>query len=101
MEKGPWVEQESSPEPISAKPRGVFFGVFLLQSTQNLTGGFAVILVLGKGITKEEVQRLKDMLRSEGHMVKEIGGAEERVLGIVGKMYRESEYYESLPGVEK
>ncbi|MGP8194132.1 MAG: hypothetical protein ACLQSW_00600, partial [Syntrophobacteraceae bacterium] len=72
-----------------------------MQSTENLTGGFAVILVLGKGTTKEEVQRLKDVLRSEGHMVKEIGGVEERVLGIVGKMYRESAYYESLPGVEK
>jgi 3-deoxy-7-phosphoheptulonate synthase len=72
-----------------------------LQSTENLTGGFAVILVLGKGTTKEEVQKLKDVLRSEGHMVKEIGGVEERVLGIVGKMYRESAYYESLPGVEK
>ncbi|MGP8089753.1 MAG: 3-deoxy-7-phosphoheptulonate synthase, partial [Syntrophobacteraceae bacterium] len=60
-----------------------------------------MILVLGKGTTKEEIQRLKDVLRSEGHMVKEIGGVEERVLGIVGKMYRESAYYESLPGVEK
>src|SRR5208283_2891547 len=66
-----------------------------------MTGGFAVILVLGKGTTKEEVERLKDVLRSEGHMVKDIGGVEERVLGIVGKMYRESAYYESLPGVEK
>ncbi len=34
-------------------------------------------------------------------MVKEIGGVEERVLGIVGKTPRESAYYESLPGVEK
>jgi 3-deoxy-7-phosphoheptulonate synthase len=66
-----------------------------------MTGGFAVILVLGKGTTKEEVERLKELLRSEGHMVKDIGGVEERVLGIVGKMYRESAYYESLPGVEK
>ncbi len=60
-----------------------------------------MILVLVKGITKEEVEKLKDLLRSEGHMVKEIGGVEERVLGIVGKMYRESAYYESLPGVER
>ena len=60
-----------------------------------------MILVLGKGTTKEEVERLKEILRSEGHMVKEIGGVEERVLGIVGTMYRETAYYESLPGVEK
>ena len=49
-----------------------------------------MILVLGKGITREEVERLKDVLRSEGHMVKDIGGVEERVLGIVGKTPRES-----------
>ena len=60
-----------------------------------------MILVLGKGITREEVERLKDVLRSEGHMVKDIGGVEERVLGIVGKTPRESAYYESLPGVER
>jgi 3-deoxy-7-phosphoheptulonate synthase len=34
-------------------------------------------------------------------MVKEIGGVEERVLGIVGNMYRETAYYESLPCVER
>ena len=60
-----------------------------------------MILVLGKGTTKEEEERLKEILRSEGHMVKEIGGVEERVLGIVGNMYRETAYYESLPGVER
>ena len=60
-----------------------------------------MILVLGKGTTKEEEERLKEILRSEGHMVKEIGGVEERVLGIVGTMYRETAYYESLPCVEK
>ncbi len=60
-----------------------------------------MILVLQKGITKQEIERLKDILRSEGHMVKEIGGVEGPVLGIVGKMYSESAYYESLPGVER
>jgi 3-deoxy-7-phosphoheptulonate synthase len=60
-----------------------------------------MILVLRKGITKEEVERLKDLLRSEDYMVKEIGGVEERVLGIVGRMNRDSAYYESLPGVER
>ena len=60
-----------------------------------------MILVLGKGTTKEEVERLKEILRSEGHMVKEIGGVEERVLGVVGTMYRETAYYESMPGVER
>jgi 3-deoxy-7-phosphoheptulonate synthase len=54
-----------------------------------------------KGITKEEMERLKNILRSEDHIVKEIGGVEERVLGIVAKPGRESAYYESLPGVER
>ena len=60
-----------------------------------------MILVLEKGITKEKMERLKEMLRSEGHMVREIGGVEDQVLGIVGKNYRESAYYESLPGVSR
>jgi 3-deoxy-7-phosphoheptulonate synthase len=60
-----------------------------------------VILVLGKATTQEQVDRLKEMLRSEGHMVKEIGEVGEPVLGIVGTKYRETAFYESLPGVEK
>ncbi|MDR3553338.1 MAG: 3-deoxy-7-phosphoheptulonate synthase [Syntrophobacteraceae bacterium] len=60
-----------------------------------------MILVLEKGTTKEGTERLKEILRSEGHMVKEIGGVEEQVLGVVGKNYKEGSYYESLPGVEK
>ncbi len=60
-----------------------------------------MILVLRKGITREEMERLKHMLRSEDYMVREIGGVEERVLGIVGRTHRESAYYESLPGVER
>jgi len=60
-----------------------------------------VILVLEKAIPQEKIDRLKEMLRSEGHMVKEIGDVGEPVLGIVGTKYRETAFYESLPGVEK
>ncbi|MHC1727711.1 MAG: 3-deoxy-7-phosphoheptulonate synthase [Syntrophobacteraceae bacterium] len=60
-----------------------------------------MILILKKGITKEAVEQLKELLRAEGHLVKEIGGAEERVLGFVGNMYKETTHYESLPGVER
>ncbi len=60
-----------------------------------------MILVLKKGMTREEVERLKEMLRSEGHMVKEIGEVGEPVLGIVGTKYREAAFYESLLGVER
>lgn len=60
-----------------------------------------MILVLGKGIKREEVEKLKETLRSEGHMVKEIGDVGEPVLGIIGTKYRQTAYYESLPGVER
>ena len=60
-----------------------------------------MILVLEKGITRERVEKLKEMLRSEGHMVKEIGEVGEPVLGIVGTNYREAAFYESIPGVER
>lgn len=60
-----------------------------------------MILILKKGITKEAVEELKEILRAEGHLVKEIGGVEERVLGFVGNMYKETTHYESLPGVDR
>ncbi len=60
-----------------------------------------MILILKKGITKEAVEELKEILRADGHLVKEIGGTEERVLGFVGNMYKETTHYESLPGVDR
>jgi 3-deoxy-7-phosphoheptulonate synthase len=60
-----------------------------------------VILILSKGITVQTEERLKEVLRSEGYLVKEIAGVDEKILGIVGNIYRETTYYESLPGVEK
>jgi len=60
-----------------------------------------VILILRKGTTEETMEKLKEVLRSEEYLIKEIGGVEENILGIVGKMYKETTYYESLPGVEK
>lgn len=58
-----------------------------------------MILVLSQGITKEEKERLKETLRSEDYLVKEIKGVEETVLGVVGKIRRDASYYEALPGV--
>ena len=43
-----------------------------------------MILILKKGTTKEEMEKLKDILRSEEYLVKDIGGAEEKILGVVG-----------------
>jgi len=60
-----------------------------------------MILVLRQGITKEEKERLKETLRSEDYLVKEIKGVEETILGVVGKIRRDIGYYEALPGVAK
>ncbi|MHB9073790.1 MAG: 3-deoxy-7-phosphoheptulonate synthase [Desulfobaccales bacterium] len=60
-----------------------------------------MILVLSQGITKEAKERLKDTLRSEDYLVKEIKGVEETILGVVGKIRRDIGYYEGLPGVAK
>lgn len=60
-----------------------------------------MLLIVKKGKTAEEVEKLKEILRSDGYLIKEIEAVSGTVLGIVGKMYKETAYYESLPGVEK
>ncbi len=60
-----------------------------------------MILILRKGTTNEETERLKEMLRTQGYLVKEISSEDEKILGIVGKGYKETTYYEQLPGVER
>ena len=60
-----------------------------------------MILILLKGTTNEETERLKEMLRTQGYLVKEISSEDEKILGIVGKGYKETTYYEQLPGVER
>lgn len=60
-----------------------------------------MILILKKKATAEQMERLKDVLRSEGYLVKEIAGVDEKILGVVGTMYKETAFYESLPGVER
>ncbi|MCE5242211.1 MAG: 3-deoxy-7-phosphoheptulonate synthase [Syntrophobacteraceae bacterium] len=60
-----------------------------------------MLLILKKTVKKEELERLKENLRSEGYLIREIEGVEGPILGIVGNSYRETAYYEALPGVEK
>ena len=62
-------------------------GSFFL--TPSLKGKITMILILKNSTTKEEMEKLKDILRSEGYLVKEIGGVDEKILGIVGKSKRE------------
>lgn len=60
-----------------------------------------MIVVLKKGITKEESECLLEELRSENYLVKEIEGAEETILGVVGTIRKDLRYFETLPGVAK
>lgn len=60
-----------------------------------------MIIVLKKGITEEESERLKKELRSENYLIKEIKGVEETVLGVVGTIRKDLRYFETLPGVAK
>jgi len=60
-----------------------------------------VILVLRKDVSVEEIEQLKDMLRSDDYLIKEIKGVEETILGVVGTIKKDSRYFETLPGVAK
>lgn len=60
-----------------------------------------MIVVLKKGITREENERLQEELRAENYLVKEIRGVEEPILGVVGTIRKDLRYFETLPGVAK
>ena len=60
-----------------------------------------MILVLEKGISDENKERLKSVLRTENCIVKEIQGVEETILGVVGKVARDIRQFEAMPGVSK
>ncbi len=60
-----------------------------------------MILILRKGITDEEVDKLKQSLRSDDYLIKEIKGVEETVIGLVGSVRKDMRYFETMPGVAK
>lgn len=60
-----------------------------------------MIVILKKGISEEESERLKEELRSENYLVKEIKGVEETILGVVGTIRKDLRHFETLPGVAK
>ena len=60
-----------------------------------------MILILRKDIGQEETERLKETLRGENYLVKEIKGIEETILGVVGTVRKDTRYFETLPGVAK
>ena len=60
-----------------------------------------MILVLKKGISREEKERLIQELRVEKCLIKEIEGEDEAILGVVGQVSRDIRHFETLPGVAK
>lgn len=60
-----------------------------------------MILVLKKGITPEETDRLREQLRADSYQIKEIQGVEETIWGVVGTIRKDSRHFETLPGVAK
>ncbi|GKT09697.1 3-deoxy-7-phosphoheptulonate synthase [Desulforhabdus sp. TSK] len=60
-----------------------------------------MILILSKGIFREDKEQLMQTLRAEDYLIKEIEGVEETILGVVGKIQRDAAYFEMLPGVAK
>lgn len=60
-----------------------------------------MILVLKKGITPEEKNHITEVLTADGCIIREIVGAEETVIGAVGRVTKDLRSYQLLPGVAK
>jgi 3-deoxy-7-phosphoheptulonate synthase len=58
-----------------------------------------VILVLNKDISSQDKERLRDELRAQKLIIKEMKGVEETIFGVVGQIERDIRYFETLPGV--
>jgi 3-deoxy-7-phosphoheptulonate synthase len=95
------VEKNARGGNLYQSPEENLLGAFFYFNPEKVLRRHTVILVLSKGISREEKEQLKDMLRSEDYLIKEIEGVEETILGVVGKIQRDIRYFETLPGVDK
>jgi 3-deoxy-7-phosphoheptulonate synthase len=60
-----------------------------------------MILVLEKGITQDEKNKIRSILFKEGCIVREMSEAGQNIIGAVGKGSRDIDFFEQLPGVAK
>jgi 3-deoxy-7-phosphoheptulonate synthase len=60
-----------------------------------------MILVLQEGITKEQKDKIRSILRGEGYVVREMSDQGRSLIGAVGKPGRDPDFFQQLPGVEK
>ena len=60
-----------------------------------------MILVLKQGITEEEKEQVRSILRGEGCLIREMNTGDESVIGAVGQVSRDLRFFEQLAGVAK
>ena len=60
-----------------------------------------MILVLEKGITQDEKNKIRSILFKEGCIVRELSDAGQNIICAVGKGSRDVDFFEQLPGVAK
>jgi 3-deoxy-7-phosphoheptulonate synthase len=60
-----------------------------------------MIIVLKPGVSGEEKERVRAVLKREGYLVREIAAAHETIFGAVGRVSRDPRFFEQLPGVAK
>ncbi|MBF0530731.1 MAG: phospho-2-dehydro-3-deoxyheptonate aldolase, partial [Deltaproteobacteria bacterium] len=60
-----------------------------------------MILILKKGVTPEDKESLKQALRIDNCLIKEIEGVEETIWEVFGKTKQDIRYVETLLGVAK
>lgn len=60
-----------------------------------------MILVLEKGITQDQKGNLRSILFKEGCVVREMTEAGQNIIGAVGKVGKDIDFFEKLPGVAK
>jgi 3-deoxy-7-phosphoheptulonate synthase len=60
-----------------------------------------MIIVLKQGVSKEEEDNVRSILREEGCLIREMSTGEETVIGAVGKVSRDIRFFEQLSGVAK
>jgi 3-deoxy-7-phosphoheptulonate synthase len=60
-----------------------------------------MIIVLKPGVSGEEKEHVRAVLKREGYLVREIAATNETIFGAVGRVSRDPRFFEQLPGVAK
>jgi 3-deoxy-7-phosphoheptulonate synthase len=60
-----------------------------------------MIIVLKQGVSQEEEEQVRSILREEGCLIREMSTGDETVIGAVGKVSRDIRVFEQLSGVAK